>query len=72
MVKLMIKTALDLQATSITLDSTITAKGFYERLGFVSAGDMKKVEIGGYPVTSFPMKMDLDLSLNRRPSSYGY
>jgi 8-oxo-dGTP pyrophosphatase MutT (NUDIX family)/L-amino acid N-acyltransferase YncA len=66
LVNLMIKTAIDLQAVSITLDSTITAKGFYERLGFVSAGDMKKVDIGGYSVTSFPMKMDLEPIANRR------
>lgn len=69
LIKLMIVTATDLEAVSITLDSTITAKSFYERLGFVSAGEMKKVDIGGYPVTSFPMKMDLEPRSVRRPTS---
>jgi GNAT superfamily N-acetyltransferase/ADP-ribose pyrophosphatase YjhB (NUDIX family) len=59
LVKLMIETARILQANVLFLDSTITAKKFYERCGFVDAGNMKKVDIGGYPVTCFPMKMDL-------------
>lgn len=41
------------------LDSTITAYGFYKGLGFIDNGEKKKVEIGGYPVTCFPMILNL-------------
>ena len=60
LITLMIETAKDLQASTIFLDSTITGKRFYERNGFVDCGSMKKVDIGGYPVTCFPMRMDLE------------
>jgi ADP-ribose pyrophosphatase YjhB (NUDIX family) len=57
--KLMIEAATGLQAKTMILDSTITAKGFYEHLGFAVCGDVRKENIGGHPVTCFPMKMDL-------------
>ena len=60
LINLMIETAKDLQASTIFLDSTITGKKFYERFGFIDCGSIKKVDIGGYPVTTFPMKMELD------------
>lgn len=43
----------------IKLDSTITAFTFYEKLGFVSTGPKQMVDIGGYPVTSFPMELEI-------------
>ena len=57
--KLMIETATDLQAETMILDATITAKGFYEHMGFTLCGEIRKEDIGGHPVTCFPMKMDL-------------
>lgn len=39
----------------IKLDSTITAYSFYKKYGFQDNGEMQKVEIGGYPVTCYPM-----------------
>jgi 8-oxo-dGTP pyrophosphatase MutT (NUDIX family)/GNAT superfamily N-acetyltransferase len=56
---MMLDTAKNLCASSIRLDSSITAKNFYKRIGFTEAGDMRQLEIGGYPVTTFPMEMDL-------------
>lgn len=41
----------------ITLDSSITAHDFYKRFGFVDSGSMRQVDIGGYPVTSYPMRL---------------
>jgi len=44
---------------SITLDSTITAHGFYKRLGFTNNGPMRIQEFGGYPVRGYPMLLHL-------------
>ncbi len=55
----MIQAARDARVTQITLESTITAHRFYERLGFVDTGPMGKAEIGGGLVSHFPMKMQL-------------
>lgn len=57
--QIMLSRAKQAGVQSITLESSITAKNFYERLGFAENGPMQKVEIGGYPATCFPMIMDL-------------
>lgn len=57
--ELMIQKIRSLGLPRIYLDSTITAHGFYEKLGFVDNGGERKVEIGGHPVTCFPMVMEL-------------
>jgi hypothetical protein len=43
----------------ITLESTLTAHGFYARLGFVDTGPLSVQEIGGYPVRYYPMVLEL-------------
>jgi len=45
-------------AKEIALDSSITAHSFYKRFGFVDSGPMRQVDIGGYPVTSYPMCLE--------------
>lgn len=52
---IMLDKARNAGAKTVTLDSSITAHDFYKGLGFVDAGPKKSVEIGGYPVTAFPM-----------------
>lgn len=52
----MIDTAKSRGAQEITLDSSITAHEFYKKYGFVDTGLKRMVDIGGYPVSSFPMK----------------
>ena len=47
--------AKELNLTHLKLSSTITAYDFYRRLGFEPHGDKKQIDIGGYPVTCFPM-----------------
>lgn len=47
-------------STYISLDSTITAHDFYKKFGFKDCGPVQKRPIGGSPVTSFPMQLDLD------------
>jgi tetratricopeptide (TPR) repeat protein len=47
-------------ASYVTLDSTITAKAFYEKRGFVAEGPEKTVEIAGTPVRCYPMKLTLE------------
>lgn len=44
-------------AAAVDLDSTITAHKFYAAFGFVNAGPMKRIDIGGYPVTAYPMRL---------------
>jgi len=56
----MLEVAKENNIKEIFLQSTITAYSFYKRYGFEDAGPMQKVEIGGYPVRAFPMKLELD------------
>jgi GNAT superfamily N-acetyltransferase len=39
----------------VALESTLTAHDFYLRTGFVDSGPLRRVVIGGYPVTALPM-----------------
>jgi GNAT superfamily N-acetyltransferase len=59
LLKIMLKKAESAGAMKIHLHSTITAHDFYRRFGFVDSGPMEKVEIGGYPVTAYPMELRL-------------
>ncbi len=52
---ILIEEARRLKMKYIKLDSTITAYDFYKKLGFEDSGEKHKVNIGGYPVTCFPM-----------------
>ena len=44
-------------ASGVDLESTITAHNFYKRYGFLDTGSVKQVDIGGYPVTAYPMRL---------------
>ena len=43
----------------VSLDSTITAHVFYKKCGFHDSGPVRKRLIGGVPVSSIPMELDL-------------
>ena len=47
------------RVSSVSLDSTITAHEFYKKLGFRDSAPVRKRPIGGSPVTSIPMQLDL-------------
>ncbi len=57
---LMLDKAVEFAVKRVKLSSSITAHGFYKRLGFVDSGEMKKILIGGYPVTCYPMELCLN------------
>ena len=59
LMKIMLDKAEAAGARKILLHSTITANDFYRRFGFIDSGPMKKVDIGGYPVTAYPMELRL-------------
>lgn len=42
-------------AERINLESTLTAHGFYKKMGFVDSGPQMTVEIGGTPIRCIPM-----------------
>ncbi len=44
---------------NVTLSSTITAKSFYEKMGFQCLGDLSSVEIGGEKIDCYEMKITL-------------
>lgn len=52
----MIETATNNGVQELRLESSITAHEFYKKHGFVDAGPKQMVDIGGFPVTAFPMK----------------
>ncbi|MBX7232051.1 MAG: GNAT family N-acetyltransferase [Bdellovibrionales bacterium] len=43
----------------VTLESTLTAKSFYRKQGFVDDGSQITAEIGGSKVRCYPMKMEI-------------
>ncbi len=57
--RLMIDAAKNAGVERVTLESTITAHGFYKRLGFADTGPMSTLEITGHPVRYFPMALRL-------------
>ncbi|MBX9765784.1 MAG: GNAT family N-acetyltransferase, partial [Bdellovibrionales bacterium] len=46
-------------AEIVTLESTLTAHKFYQRLGFRDQGPMERHEIAGHLVRCFPMALKL-------------
>ena len=56
---LMLEGAKRYRAKAISLESTLTAHAFYSRFGFKDSSALMKMEINGYPVSYFPMAMDL-------------
>lgn len=55
--KLMIEKAKAAGAAFITLDSSLTAHAFYQRLGFLDVGPLSYGEIGGSRVSGYPMML---------------
>jgi len=43
----------------ISLESTMTARNFYRKVGFVETGPETTVEMNGTPIRCYPMKMEL-------------
>lgn len=43
----------------VSLESTITARNFYHKAGFVDAGPETAIEINGTPIRCYPMKLEL-------------
>ncbi len=41
----------------ITLEATLTAHAFYQKVGFEDSGDQTSVEISGQKIRCYPMKM---------------
>lgn len=60
MVDTLILKAQTWNVSDIKLESTITAHGFYKKIGFHDDGNVKKVEVGGSFVTCFPMVFHLN------------
>lgn len=58
LLQLMIDEAKLRKVNSITLESTITAHGFYEKFGFIDSGVQIAVQIGGVGVRCQPMRLD--------------
>lgn len=58
--RLMIAKAKETGAKSITLESSLTAHEFYKRLGFVDTGPLSQSVIGGYPVSNYPMVLNIN------------
>ena len=60
LMNIMLNKAKEQGVREIILNSTITARTFYYKFGFQDTGPCYKVNIGGYPVTAFPMKFLVD------------
>lgn len=58
LITLMLDRAKARGARVVELDSSISAYKFYKSFGFTDAGSVKKVDIGGYPVTAHPMRLE--------------
>lgn len=56
---LMMKEIKAAKVTHITLESTLTARPFYRKVGFVESGPETTVEIRNTPIRCYPMKMDI-------------
>jgi len=61
-VRAMIAEAKSRGAFAVGLESTLTAHGFYQKMGFVDAGPQATAEIGGSMVRYIPMKLTLENS----------
>ena len=54
---LMLESARKFGAVRVTLESTLTAHGFYQKLGFRDVGPLSRVDIGGSLVRYYPMEL---------------
>lgn len=61
LMRLMLEKARKSGVKKVTLESTITAHNFYKHFGFVDSAPKTSHLINGYPVTAFPMELDLDV-----------
>jgi predicted N-acetyltransferase YhbS len=52
---------------TVALESTITAHGFYKKLGFKDAGPMVHEVIGGHPVRCIPMTLGMRSEARPQP-----
>jgi predicted GNAT family N-acyltransferase len=59
LMRIMLDKARASQVKKVTLQSSITAHEFYKHFGFDDCGSKMRVEIGGHPVTCFPMMLQL-------------
>ncbi|MGZ3775051.1 MAG: GNAT family N-acetyltransferase [Pseudobdellovibrionaceae bacterium] len=57
--EMMLNVAKENCATKLSLDSTLTAHGFYKKMGFKEDGGLITVEIAGTPIRCIPMSMKL-------------
>lgn len=48
------------KVTRVSLEATITARGFYRKIGFSEKGPETSVDISGTPIRCYPMTMDLE------------
>lgn len=58
-IELMLVEAKEKKITEITLEATITAHDFYQKVGFEDSGAQMTVEISGQKIRCYPMKMRL-------------
>jgi putative acetyltransferase len=57
---LMLEKAKSCGATGVELNSSITAHEFYKSFGFIDSAPVTRINFGGYPVTSYPMRLDFE------------
>ena len=69
LMSMMLEEAVTRRVQYVSLDSTITAHRFYQKFGFQDVGPARKRPIGGVPVTSIPMRLDLVPGIGREPLS---
>lgn len=61
LIEILISKAKSFSASKITLASSLTAHEFYKHFGFQDTGPKQQLNIGGYPVSYFPMELTLEL-----------
>ncbi|MFM6929298.1 MAG: GNAT family N-acetyltransferase [Bdellovibrio sp.] len=59
LIRSMIAEAQSKKAIEISLESTLTAHGFYNKMGFRDSGEQITVEVGGSKVRCIPMTLKL-------------
>jgi GNAT superfamily N-acetyltransferase len=58
--RLMLAKAKESGAKSITLESSLTAHEFYRKLGFSDTAALQQSIIAGYPVSNYPMVLNMN------------
>jgi GNAT superfamily N-acetyltransferase len=59
LLEIMLDFARNAGAKELTLESTLTAHGFYKSFGFVDTGPLRLKEVGGSQVRSYAMRLAL-------------